>query len=241
MIHVKNLTIRFEETIALCDFSFSFNEGIIYGVVGRNGAGKSSLLQGITGLADDFEGTVSFNGKDLVADRQIIKGLIGYTPEEAVLLPYLTGREYLELIAVLRKVPNAIDEINELLTNLGLKNVEYGIIDDYSHGMQKKLSLAAAFLGNPNYMLIDEGLNGLDPQGLSYAIDRLKTLIHKRHTVILTSHDFELIADLCEHIIVLDKGKKIKEYLKSDINTIETDGGDTFREKFRKLLQDFPY
>lgn len=240
MIEVKNLTIRFEDTIALSDFSFSFNAGIIYGIVGRNGAGKSTLLRGLAGLVSDFDGSVSYNGKDLVNDRQSLKILLGYTPEEAVLLPYLTGREYLELIAILRKVPDSQKQINELLSEFGLVDMENMIINDYSHGMQKKLSLAAAILGDPKYILVDEGLNGLDAQGLSYAINRLNSLIHRQHTIILASHDFEMIADLCKHIIVLNKGIIIKEYSEARLMAMKNESDNSFREHFMNLLRNFP-
>jgi ABC-2 type transport system ATP-binding protein len=240
MIHVENLTIRFEETTAVSNFSYKFVEGRIYGLVGRNGAGKSSLLKGLTGLVTDFEGTVSFNNKDIISDRHGIKKMIGYTPEEAMLPTYLTGSEYLWLVAALRKILDASNQLKELLINFGLDKYDNIIIDEYSHGMQKKLSLAASLVGYPRYILIDEGLNGLDPQGLSYATNRLRELIQKQHTIIIASHDFELISDLCTHIIVLHEGRMIKEYSENDLIEFKKAGGKSLRHHFKELTENFP-
>jgi ABC-2 type transport system ATP-binding protein len=233
MIKIHSLSVRYQNILALDNVSFEFQDCIIYGIVGKNGAGKSTLLKAIAGLISEYDGSVLFDSKQL----KEIKSVLGYSPEDTILLPYLTGREYLELIAQLRRLHNAENEIEELLTNLGMKSIENTLSIEYSHGMKKKLSFAAALLGGPKYLVLDESLNGFDPIALSYAKDIISSAIKKGHHILLASHDIELISELCSTVLLLHDGRLVEHYSKNEMEEIDKMDDTSFRQYLMKTMQ----
>jgi len=236
MITIDSLSVRYQNILALDNFSFEFQDRIIYGIVGKNGAGKSTLLKAITGLISEYDGSVFFDSKQF----KEIKGVLGYSPEDTILLPYLTGREYLELIAQLRLLHNAENEIEELLTNLGMKNIENILSIEYSHGMKKKLSFAAALLGDPKYIVLDESLNGFDPIALSYAKNIIASSVKEGYHILLASHDIELISELCSAVLLFHEGRLVEHYSKNEIERIDKMDGMSFRQHLMKTMQNSP-
>ena len=156
MIKIENLTIVYDDTTALKQVSLELPPGKIYGLIGPNGAGKSTLIKACAGLIDVYDGTIYFEGQDIRKKRRWQKEHCAYAPEDVELLPYLKGKEFLQLIGSIRKSSNLEDEIKLFSTMLGLSEKEDELITGFSHGMRQKIAAAAALIGNSQYLLFDE-------------------------------------------------------------------------------------
>ena len=236
MINVSNLTIRYPEVIAINNVSIELKEGIIYGLVGPNGAGKSSLIRSLVGLLVEYEGEIHFDQVLRTQDPHHIKSLFGYAPEDPDLYPYLTGNEYLHMIADIRQV-NASSQIADLQVDFGLNDVFDDLINRYSHGMRQKISFAAALIGEPKNLILDEALNGFDPISQHNAKKILLKLAQNGHTILLSSHILELVENWCQEIIILNEGKILAEYSQQQIEEIKKNTGKDFNEHFVSLIQ----
>jgi ABC-2 type transport system ATP-binding protein len=236
MIGISKLSIRYPEVVAVDNVSIEFNNGILYGLVGPNGAGKSSLLRAIIGLIAQYDGNITYDDLSLNKDHHLIKSLFGYAPEDPDLYPYLTGKEYLYMLSEIRK-QNASEQIKLLTEDFGLTEVMDDLIKRYSHGMRQKLSFAAALIGTPQNIILDEALNGFDPLALFNAKKLLLSLTQKGHTVILSSHVLELVENLCQKIVVLNDGKLIAQYSLAEIEEIKKQTGKNFNEHFITLIK----
>jgi ABC-2 type transport system ATP-binding protein len=236
MINVSNLTIRYPEVIAINNVSIELKEGIIYGLVGPNGAGKSSLIRSLVGLLVEYEGEITFDQVLRTQDPHHIKSLFGYAPEDPDLYPYLTGNEYLHMIADIRQ-GNASSQIADLRVDFGLNAVFDDLINRYSHGMRQKISFAAALIGEPKNLILDEALNGFDPISQHNAKKILLKLAQNDHTILLSSHILELVENWCQEIIILNEGKILAEYSQQQIEEIKKNTGKDFNEHFVSLIQ----
>lgn len=238
MIELKDVTIRYPEVLAVDSISMQFAENKIYGLVGPNGAGKTTLLQAIVGLITTYDGDILINGISLKTNRFSGKTQIGYAPEDTDLFPFLSAREYLKFIADIRKIDQAEETIGKLIPLLGLEEVADDIVDRYSHGMRKKLSLAGALLSNPQYLILDEALNGLDP----LAMHNMRTILQDRavsgKTILLSSHVLELVENWCDIIIVLNKGKIAGSFPHAEIASWRETTGKSFSDYFVQLIEE---
>jgi len=240
MIELKNLTVRYPSITAVDDFSFRFDAGIIYGLVGPNGAGKSTMIRAMIGQIHQYSGEVLINGQLLNRNRTLAKSLIGYAPEDTNLYPYLTAREYLSFILDIRKQVGQEERIEQTLNLLGLSDVSGEIVMRYSHGMRKKLSLAAALIADPEYIIIDEALNGLDPLTLFNVKSYLTNVSRNGKTVLLSSHILELVERWCDIILVMHCGKIRGRFTRADIETKTAQTGKSFNELFIEMIRSDP-
>jgi ABC-2 type transport system ATP-binding protein len=236
MINVSNLSIRYPEVVAVNDISVKLKEGVMYGLVGPNGAGKSSLIKALVGLLAEYDGEIYFDDFLRSKDPHHIKSLFGYAPEDPDLYPYLTGNEYLHMIADIRQV-DAHSQISELSSDFELDEVFDDLINRYSHGMCQKISFAAALIGEPKNLILDEALNGFDPIAQHNAKKILLTLAQNGHTILLSSHILELVENWCQEIIILNEGKILAEYNQKQIEEIKKSTGKDFNEHFVSLIQ----
>jgi ABC-2 type transport system ATP-binding protein len=236
MINISNLTIRYPEVVAVDDLSINLKEGIIYGLVGPNGAGKSSFIRALVGLLVEYDGEIHFDQFLRSKNPHHIKSLFGYAPEDPDLYPYLTGNEYLHMIADIRK-SGAKSQISELRIDFGLDEVFDDLINRYSHGMRQKISFAAALIGEPKNLILDEALNGFDPISQHNAKKILLKLAKNGHTILLSSHILELVENWCQEIIILNEGKILAEYSQKQIEEIKKSSGKDFNEHFVSLIQ----
>ena len=166
-----------------------------------------------------------------------MKSLFGYAPEDPDLYPFLTAREYLQMIADVRKT-EAASQIESLLTNLHLTEVADDLIDRYSHGMRQKISFAAALIGNPPNLVCDEALNGFDPIATFYVKQMLRDLAVQGHMVLLSSHVLELLENWCDEIIIIHQGQIIARHTLTQIEEIRENTGKSFQEYFVNLISD---
>jgi len=237
MIELKNITIAYENTVAVIKLSLKINTGSLIGIVGPNGAGKSTLIKAMVGLINEYNGEILYKDLSLQKDRFEIKKMLGYAPEDVDLLPYLTGKEYLQMIADIRNVNDSNQQIEKMLNLLNLDSKQNELINEYSHGMKQKLSVAAAMIGIPQILIFDEAFNGFDPVSLFNLKTEIDKHIKSGGTVIISSHILELIEKWCSRIIVMNEGTILGDFDKSEIEKRKNQTGKDFNEVFVELIK----
>ena len=218
MIEVKNLSKKYGSHIAVKDVSFTVNDGEVLGFLGLNGAGKSTIMNIMTGYLSMTTGSVSINGYDILSEPSQAKKHIGYLPELPPLYPDMTVKEYLSFMYDLKKVklPKA-PHIEEIVGLVQLKEVYGRLIKNLSKGYRQRVGIAQALLGNPDVIILDEPTVGLDPR----QIIEIRSLIHhlgRNHTVIVSSHILSEIESVCDRIIVINGGNIIADGKPSDLS-----------------------
>ena len=205
VLEVKNLKKKLGKREIIKDITFSVEEGEVYGFLGPNGSGKTTTIRMIVGLIKQNEGTVEICGKDLDRRREEALANVGAVVENPAIYKFLSGRENLMQIARVRKVSK--EEVQELIDLVGLKDR----IDDkakrYSLGMKQRLGIAAALLGNPKLLILDEPTNGLDPSGIIEFRELIKKIAkEKKVAVFVSSHILSEIEQMCDKVAFLKDG-----------------------------------
>ncbi len=213
MIEVEHLTKRYGGHTAVEDISFTVEDGCIYGLLGPNGAGKSTTMNIITGYISATDGTVRIDGHDIAEEPAEAKACIGYLPELPPLYPEMTTREYLLFVAELkgtRKKADRIAAVEHAVARAGLQGMEQRLIRNLSKGYRQRVGMAQALVGNPEILILDEPTVGLDPNQI-IEIRKLIKRLGKEHTVILSSHILPEVADVCEKVIIIDRGSIVAQ------------------------------
>jgi len=209
MIEVKNLTKRYGDKLAVNDLSFTVNKGEILGFLGPNGAGKSTVMNILTGYLSSTAGSASVAGFDVLEEPIEAKKHIGYLPELPPLYMDMTVKAYLDFIYDLKKVSLPRKQhISEICEVVKISHVYNRIIKNLSKGYKQRVGLAAALIGNPDVLILDEPTVGLDPQQI-IEIRKLIRSLGEKHTVILSSHILPEVQAVCDRVIVINKGKLI--------------------------------
>lgn len=208
MIEITNVTKKYGNFTAVDDISFNIQNGEIIGFLGPNGAGKSTTMNMITGYIEPTEGTITVNGYDIQKKPQKAKKQIGYMPEGVPLYQDLTVKEFVTYMAELKKVDKKVkkEEVEKALTETGIKDVEKKLIRNLSRGYKQRVSMAGALVGSPDVLILDEPTVGLDPKQITEIRSLIKEL-GKEHTIILSSHILSEVSQLCERVIIINKGK----------------------------------
>lgn len=208
MLEVVGLTKRYASIPALLGANFAVKPGEVLGYLGPNGSGKTTTVKMLTGLLEPTEGHIYFEGQDLRQNLLNYRKRLGYVPEEALLYPYLTGREYLELAGRLRSMPEKLldTKIEELLRLFGLHQHRNSAIGSYSKGMRQKVLISAALLHNPDVLIFDEPLSGLDVTSVLVFRNMVKALGREGKVILYSSHVLEIVEKVCSHVIILHKG-----------------------------------
>ena len=208
MIQVKNVTKKYGAFKAVDNISFEVQDGEVVGFLGPNGAGKSTTMNMITGYIDPTDGEIIVNGVDVAKKPRKAKKQIGYMPESVPLYQELTVKEFIRYMAEIKLVKHKEikEEVNKVLEEVGLKDVENKLIRNLSRGYKQRVSMAGALVGNPKVIILDEPTVGLDPK----QVTEIRTLIKnlgKKHTVILSSHILSEVSQICNRVIIINKGK----------------------------------
>ena len=213
MIEANHLSKRYGNTVAVDEVSFVVQPGRVTGFLGPNGAGKSTTIKMLTGLLTPTSGRMQLLGMDFAAKSLEIKRLIGVVPEGMGLFERLTGVEYLTFVGRMYGLDRAITKkrTEELLDFMQLADRPKTLIADYSHGMQKKLALAAAVIHTPRILFLDEPFEGVD----ALAAGALKALLARMTlrgvTIFLTSHVLEIVERLCTHVAIIHQGRLVAQ------------------------------
>jgi ABC-2 type transport system ATP-binding protein len=214
-IETNGLTRRFGDFCAVDGIDLRVESGTFYGFLGPNGAGKSTTIKMLTGLLAASSGSVRILGEDVAdADRaREVKRRIGVVPENLALFDNLTAREYLTFIGRMYLLPaqTVRERSQELLQMMDLADEEKKLTLEYSHGMKKKLALAAALLPNPDLLFLDEPFEGVDAVASRVLRDTLKRCVERGATVFLTSHVLEIVERLCTDFGIIASGKLVHQ------------------------------
>lgn len=208
MIEVKNITKKYGNFLAVDNISFEIKDNEIVGFLGPNGAGKSTTMNMITGFIEPTSGNITINGKDISKEANKAKKMIGYMPESTPLYQELTVREFINYMADLKYVKRKEkkEKVDNILKETGLTDVQKKLIRNLSRGYKQRVSLAGALIGGPEVLILDEPTVGLDPKQIAEIRELIKKL-GKNHTVILSSHILSEVSQICEKVIIINKGK----------------------------------
>src|SRR6202166_3621034 len=213
MLEARGLTKYYGSVLAVQNIDFSLEPGQVLGYLGPNGSGKSTTIKMLIGLLEPTSGQVLFNGKNIQHDLVGYRKHLGYVPEEANLYPYLTGLEYLELVGTVRgmsppRMKAKIDSLLELLSLFPHRNVA---LSSYSKGMRQRILLISALMDNPDVLILDEPLSGLDVTSALIIKNLIQALSARGKTIFYCSHILEVVEKVCSHLIILRKGQVIAQ------------------------------
>jgi ABC-2 type transport system ATP-binding protein len=210
-IATRGLTRRFGGFTAVDNVSFEVATGQFFGFLGPNGAGKSTTIKMLTGLLEPSAGSIEILGQPFAASALDLKRQIGVVPEGMALLNRLTGAEYLRFVGRMYGLDRdtASQRTEELLDFMQLSNEPKKLIADFSHGMQKKLALAAAVIHGPKVLFLDEPFEGVDAIAAGTLKAMLQGMIHRGATIFLTSHVLEIVERLCSHVAIIHQGRLV--------------------------------
>lgn len=233
MIKATNLTKKYRKKVAVDNVSFEVETGKVTGFLGPNGAGKSTTMRLMLGL-DNGNGSTTFGGKKLTAYARPSK-VVGILLEAKAFHPTRTARSHLQVLADAGNISHA--RVDEVLEIVGLKDVAKKKPGKFSLGMSQRLGVAAAILGEPKYLILDEPANGLDPEGIAWLRDFLKAYADKGNAVFVSSHLLSEMALMADNVIVIGKGKLIASASMDEL--VSSNGGSNVfvRSNKQKLLQ----
>ena len=222
MIEVKHVSKRYGKHVALDDLNLTIEDGKIYGLLGENGAGKSTTMNIITGYLAPTAGEVLVDEMDIIKKAKKAKEKIGYLPEIPPLYPDMTVGEYLKFAAQLKGIKRSErkEAISEALEKVGIIDVKKRLIKNLSKGYKQRVGIAQAILGSPEIVILDEPTVGLDPVQIKEIRDLIRE-IGKDHTVILSSHILSEISEVCDHVFMISGGKLVLDEDMSKIDSLE--------------------
>ena len=246
MIKIQHLTKSYNGNVAVNDLSLEIRPGRIYGLLGPNGAGKSTTMNIMTGYLAATSGTVTVNGFDIFDDPKSAKKAIGYLPEQPPVYPDMTVTEYLHFAAELKEVPKKEipQQLASVMESTGCDTVKDRLIKNLSKGYRQRVGIAQALLGNPQVIILDEPMVGLDP-GQIIEIRELITELGKNHTVILSSHILQEVSAVCHEIFIISRGKLVAQGSPEELsrtlrhNTTVTVSAKCSPEELREVLAGF--
>lgn len=212
-ISTHGLTRRFGDLVAVQDVNLRVAAGQFFGFLGPNGAGKSTTIRMLTGLLAPSAGQIEILGIDLIARPSEVKRQIGVVPEGMALFGRLTGTEYLNFVGRMYGLDRetAAKRAAELLEFMQLADQTKTLVTDYSHGMQKKLALAAAVIHGPKILFLDEPFEGVDAIASGTLKAMLQRMIARGATIFLTSHVLEIVERLCSHVAIIHRGQLVAQ------------------------------
>jgi ABC-2 type transport system ATP-binding protein len=211
MLEARGLTKCYSAIPAVDDVSFTIRPGEVLGYLGPNGSGKTTTVSMLTGLLQPTRGHIFFDGRNIKDHLIEYKKRLGYVPEEPHVYPYLSGQEYLQLVGRLRSIPQkALDEkISDLLHLFSLDSDRHTLISSYSKGMKQKILISAALLHNPEVLIFDEPLSGLDVTSALVFKNLVRSLAREGKIILYSSHVLEVVEKVCSHVVILRRGSMV--------------------------------
>ena len=247
MIEIQNISKKYGDKYAVKDATFTIKKGEILGFLGRNGAGKSTTMNIVTGYISATSGSVTVNGHDILQDPREAKRCIGYLPEMPPLYMDMTVDEYLRFVCAIKDVKKSyikghLDDITELVR---ITDVRGRLIKNLSKGYKQRVGIAQALVGNPEVVILDEPTVGLDPRQI-IEIRKLIKELGEDHTVVLSSHILHEVADVCERVVIINQGSIVAQ---DTLENLTKNISETSRFRLRvagperevqKLIRDVP-
>ena len=213
MLEVRNASKRYRTIPAVQNVSFTLSEGEILGYLGPNGSGKSTTVKMITGMIEPSDGEILFGGRNIHEDLSAFRAQLGYVPEEAQVYTHLSGLEYLQLVGRLRGMDEKLIDAKAraLLQLFSLEGSQYSAISDYSKGMKQRVLISAALMHDPQLLIFDEPLSGLDAVTSRLFKDLLILLAREGKAILYISHVLEVVERVCDRVIILSKGQIVAD------------------------------
>ena len=212
MIELQHVTKRYGAKCAVNDISFTINKGEVLGFLGRNGAGKSTTMNMITGYISASEGQILIDGMDILEQPREAKRRIGYLPELPPLYMDMTVEEYLKFVCEIKEVRRKSQKahLDDLYNLVKITDVRHRLIRNLSKGYKQRVGVAQALVGNPEVVIMDEPTVGLDPKQI-IEIRKLISGLGENHTVVLSSHILHEVADVCDRVVIINKGQIVAQ------------------------------
>ncbi|MBN2409180.1 MAG: ABC transporter ATP-binding protein [Candidatus Aminicenantes bacterium] len=209
MLELSGVTKKFSIFPVVKGVSFTVKPGEILGYLGPNGAGKTTTIKMLAGLLEPTEGEILLDGKNIKKDMTAYKARVGYVSEQSEIYPHLSAQEYLLMVGRLRRLPDAPlrEKIEILMTLFSLDKDMLSPISSYSKGMRQKVLISAALLHDPDILLLDEPLSGLDVTTGMVVRDVVQLLARDRKMVLYSSHVLEVTEKICSRVIILHHGR----------------------------------
>lgn len=214
MLEIKNLTKIYKgEKAAVEDLSLTVYAGDIYGFIGHNGAGKTTTIKSIVGIHSFEKGEILIDGKNICKEPLACKKIMAYLPDNPDIYEYLTGIQYLNFMADMYEVPDAVREqrIQKEAEEFGILPALGDLISTYSHGMKQKLAMIGALLHEPKLLILDEPFVGLDPEASVILKNKMRALCQSGSAIFFSTHVLEVAEKLCNRIAVISNGKLVME------------------------------
>lgn len=213
MLEARGLTKYYSAIPAVDDVSFTIRAGEVLGYLGPNGSGKSTTVKMITGLLDPTRGQILYDGRNIKVDLPGYKSRFGYVPEEPHVYPYLTGREYLLLVGRLRCLPERTlgERADALLRLFGLESDRHALMSSYSKGMRQKVLICSALLHDPELLVLDEPLSGLDVTTAMVLRDVVSGLAQRGKIILYSSHALDTVEKICSRVVILKQGRVVAD------------------------------
>jgi len=208
MIRLIELTKRFNRIVAVDHLNLEVKTGSVIGFLGPNGAGKTTTIKMMAGVLKPTKGRIVMNGIDLQKEPSKAKANMGYIPDRPFIYEKLTGQEFLEFIANLYSMEKkeARYRIDHLLNLFDLEEFRHELIESYSHGMKQRLVMCSAIIHDPDILIIDEPMVGLDPKGARLVKDMFRNFAKQGKTVFISTHSLDVAEDLSDEIVIIDRG-----------------------------------
>ncbi len=223
MIEVQNLTKKFKKKVAVEDMNFYLEDGESVGLLGPNGAGKSTTISMISTLMPPTQGSIKYNGKDVLKKPNELRKDLGVVPQEIALYEELSAYENMKFFGKVYGLSGKMleNKIQEILELVGLTNRQKEAVETYSGGMKRRINLAVALMHNPKTLIMDEPTVGIDPQSRNYILDMVRKLNREEGlTILYTSHYMEEVEKLCDRVYIMDEGHVIASGTKNELKSI---------------------
>jgi ABC-2 type transport system ATP-binding protein len=233
VIVTNGLSRRFGDVLAVDNISFTVAKGELFGLLGPNGAGKSTLLKLLTGQLDASSGACAVLGADPSNDPIAVKRGIGIVPEVESPPSFLTGREYLHFIGLVRNIPDIKAKTEEWIERMDMKEVATVPCKDLSKGTRQKLMVAAAMIHEPPLVFLDEPFSGLDPRYQKLLKDYLAGYLQRGGTVFMCTHILEIAEKMCTRIAIIDRGHIVADGAPGKLGR----EGETLDQAFMRLTE----
>lgn len=211
ILSLEAVVKRYGDFTAVAGVDLTVAKGEIFGFLGPNGAGKTTTIRMVAGILQPTSGRISIGGDDLASNPLAAKGRVGYIPDRPFLYEKLSGGEFLRFVAGLwgRHGPEVEARMDRLLELFRLSEWKDELIESYSHGMRQKLLISSALIHEPELIVVDEPMVGLDPRSARILKDLLRTFVQGGGTVFLSTHTLEVAEALCDRIAIINQGRII--------------------------------
>lgn len=219
MLSIEHLTKTYGKTIAVDDLTLTTRAGEIHALLGPNGAGKSTTLRCAIGLTHPSSGSIRIDTHDISRAPQEAKRHLGFIPDRAWFYPKATGRELLRYVASVRRVSDADQHIDALLTRFRLVDAADARTETYSHGMRQRLAFCVALIGDPRLLVVDEPMVGLDVQGHRDVKRLFREIAASGRTVLLTTHTLAVAEEISDRITLINHGRVVADGTIDEIRT----------------------